>query len=189
MFKRITQISLIAVLLLVFVIVVFAQSQPITKTQWLPSLLVGKVDTVPSGLIAIWPGDEKTIPDGWSIFQPAKGRFLLVASETFTPGMIGGASEVDLSHAHNGGTLATNSAGQGFGDTITKPSYDPTFTVDTNGDGKTISVMVSTHRHSIPGTIISPCHDHRIQSGETEAALEQQDILPPYFTVILIQKD
>ncbi|WP_461632731.1 hypothetical protein [Labilibaculum euxinus] len=72
---------------------------------------------VPRGLISMWSGDQASLPRGWNLCDGTngtpdlRGRFIVGAGGTYTPGDNGGKDSITLSssqlptHSHSAGSL------------------------------------------------------------------------------------
>ena len=74
----------------------------------IPYVAPEPVESVPSGVVVMWFGTEASIPAGWSVYEPARGRFFRMIASGGTPGVTGGS--VDHLHEVTGGTMGSASA-------------------------------------------------------------------------------
>ena len=123
-------------------------------------------DTLPAGIILMWPRDIEDIPPGWALCDGTNGtpnlrdKFVVGAGDDYALGETGGQISVDTLHTH------------GPGDYSALPSPASIY-------GAEIGVHVTTRYHE---------HAHAITGTSAIAGDPEQDNLPPYHALIFIIK-
>lgn len=133
---------------------------------------------VPSGTIILWK-NPSTIPDGWSVYQPAVGRFLMGVVDGYSAGTTGGMS----SHTHTAGGIVSGGA-----HTHTSKAFNySNSNVGTRiNQGSGMYVSRIGHDHDASFSLLSGgSHGHTLASSTTGGASN----LPPYKVAIYIIKD